>query len=166
MSRFREELRVIPRAAWIVAGILYVACVCLIAGLLAFSHDPGLREMPVALKMLMLAFPPLFMFVFVALIGYVYGDAKRRQMRYVMWTLLAIFIPDAIGIILYFILRDAMPKVCPGCARPLKGGFVFCPHCGTALQTPCPNCGRGVEAGWSHCPHCGAKLTSPVPGTA
>jgi uncharacterized membrane protein YhdT/uncharacterized Zn-finger protein len=160
MSRFREELRVIPRAAWIVAGILYVALVCLIAGLLVFSDDPGLREMPVTLKMLMLVFPPLLMFVFIVLIGYVYGDAKRRQMRYVMWTLLAIFIPDAIGIILYFILRDALPKPCAGCAQPLKAGFVFCPMCGTAVQASCPNCGRGVEAGWSHCPHCGSKLPS------
>jgi len=164
MSRFREELRVIPRAAWIVAGILYLALVGLIVGLLVFSNDPGLTEMPLALKMAMAAFPPLLMFVFVVLIGYVYGDAKRRQMRYVMWTLLAIFIPDAIGIILYFILRDALPRPCPGCATPLKAGFVFCPHCGTALQTPCPNCGRGVEGGWAHCPHCGAKLTSPAIG--
>jgi predicted amidophosphoribosyltransferase len=92
------------------------------------------------------------------LAGYVYGDAKRRAMRYVMWTLLAIFIPDGIGIILYFILRSATPKPCPGCSQDVPSGFVFCPHCGTALQATCPNCGRGVERGWANCPHCGTKL--------
>jgi hypothetical protein len=166
MSRFRDELRVIPRVAWIVGGFLYVALLCLIAGLFFSSNDPGLREMPVVVKVFLPAFPPLLMFAFVVLIGYVYGDAKRRQMRYVMWTLLAIFIPDGIGIILYFILRDPLPKPCPACATPLRAGFVFCPHCGTALQKPCPNCGRGVEAGWAHCPHCGTKLTSPAIGAA
>ena len=30
-----------------------------------------------------------------------------------LWTLLAIFIPNAIGIILYFILRDPVPVPCP-----------------------------------------------------
>jgi len=163
MSRFREELRVIPRAAWVVAGILYVAFICLFVGLYVFANGPELTEMPLALKLFLLLFPPLIAFVLVALIGYVYGDAKRRQMRYVMWTLLAIFIPDGIGIILYFILRDPLPKPCPGCARRLKGGGVFCPHCGTPLQATCPNCGRGLEIGWSHCTHCGTKLPSPAP---
>ena len=35
--------------------------------------------------------PPIFLFVLVVLIGYVNGDAKRRGMRHVLWTLLAIF---------------------------------------------------------------------------
>ncbi len=52
--------------------------------------------------------PGMPLFVLVLLIGYVYADAKRRGMRYVMWTLLAIFIPNAIGIILYFVMRDPL----------------------------------------------------------
>jgi hypothetical protein len=165
MSRFRKELRLIPRAAWIVAGILYVMFLGLFVGIFVFVNDPGLRELPLVVKVLVPILPPLLIFVVVALIGYVYGDAKRRQMHYVMWTLLAIFIPHGIGIILYFILRDPIPKPCPGCAKPLKAGFVFCPLCGTTVQTPCPSCGRGVETDWAHCPHCGAKLGSLAPGT-
>jgi hypothetical protein len=165
MSRFREELRLIPRAAWIVAGIVCFMFLALFVGIFVFVNDPGLREMPLVGKVLLAILPPLFMFVVVALIGYVYGDAKRRQMHYVMWTLLAIFIPHGIGIILYFILRDPIPKPCPGCARPLKAGFVFCPLCGAVVQTPCPSCGRGVETQWAHCPHCGAKLRSLAPET-
>ena len=53
--------------------------------------------------------------LWVLLVGYVFGDARRRAMNAVLWTLLAIFIPSGIGIILYFILRDPIPAVCPGC---------------------------------------------------
>lgn len=167
MSRFREELRVIPRAAWIVGIILGVVMAVVLGAVFVLNPDPELRRFPLVL---LPAFLPLVaalvVFVYVVLIGYVYGDAKRRQMHYVMWTLLAIFIPDAIGIILYFILRDPLSKPCPECAKPLRAGFVFCPFCGTALQATCQNCGRGVEAVWPHCPHCGSKLPSPAPHTA
>jgi RNA polymerase subunit RPABC4/transcription elongation factor Spt4 len=90
--------------------------------------------------------------------SYVYADAKRRGMRYVVWTLLAIFIPYAIGLILYFLLRSPLPKACPGCSQLVSAGFVFCPHCGTSLQATCSNCGRAAEPTWSNCPACGTKL--------
>jgi hypothetical protein len=48
----------------------------------------------------------------VLLNGYVYADAKRRGMRYVMWTWPAILIPNAIGVILYFVLRDPLLVNC------------------------------------------------------
>jgi hypothetical protein len=157
MSRFQKELRVIPRIAWIIGLLVYLG-----AGLLLFTvalpSDNRMRQWDPSLQLLFSFGVMLFPLAYVLLAGYVYGDAKRRAMRYVMWTLLAIFIPDGIGIILYFILRSAMPKPCPGCSQDVPSGFVFCPHCGTALQATCPNCGRGVERDWANCPHCGTKL--------
>ena len=54
---------------------------------------------------------PMFLAGYTLLIGYIYGDARRRGMRYVMWTLLAIFLFNGIGIILYFILREPLHGV-------------------------------------------------------
>jgi len=79
-------------------------------------------------------------------------------MRSLMWTLLAIFIPNALGIILYFVLREPMMTPCPHCATLVKHGFAFCPACGTAVGKACPQCKRSVEPGWSHCASCGARL--------
>ncbi len=163
MSRFKEELRVIPRAAWIVGWILYSCLAIGLAAVFTLGDDPGIQQMPLALKAFLVLFPGLILVAYVALIGYVNGDSKRRGMRHVMWTLLAIFIPDAIGIILYFILRDPRPRPCPGCHVPVKAGFTFCPQCGTAVQPTCPQCGRAVELGWSNCPNCGTKLPSESP---
>jgi len=159
MSRFTEELSVIPRTARFIA-----ACVWVVAGLgllVISQRDHELANAPHAMRIFVMVFPPLVLFIYALLIGYVYADAKRRGMRYVMWTLLAMFIPDGIGIILYFVLRDPPMRACPGCAQLAKSGFTFCPHCGTSLLPTCPNCGRGVELGWSNCPNCGTKLPAP-----
>jgi len=158
MSRFREELRVIPTAAWVVAVLLYLALAAVLTAIVKFGGDPGLTSAPLPLKVLFAGGIPIILFVLVALIGYVNGDAQRRGMRRLMWTLLAIFVPDGIGIILYFILRDPMPVPCPACGAKVLSKFIFCPHCGTAVQPTCPYCGKAVEHAWTNCPHCGTKL--------
>ena len=64
-----------------------------------------------------------------------------------LWTLLAIFIPNAIGIILYFILRDPVPVPCPACGTPAKKGQAYCAGCGTAVRAACPQCRPAGRAG-------------------
>ncbi|MGH9326148.1 MAG: zinc ribbon domain-containing protein [Terriglobia bacterium] len=159
MSRFTKELRVIPTLAWIVGWVIY-ACVTTLMFFYVTPHDPHMAQWSRWEQALLVYGIFLVPVAYVALIGYVYGDAKRRQMRYVMWTLLAIFIPDAIGIILYFILRDPLPKHCPGCGNSVKVGFLFCPRCGTSVQPTCPNCGKGFDPSWTNCPHCGQRLAA------
>jgi RNA polymerase subunit RPABC4/transcription elongation factor Spt4 len=166
MSRFRQELKVIPGTARFIAVFVYIALATACALFVAFSHDQGLANTPQVGKLLMIVGVGIVPAIWVLLIGYVHADAKRRGMRYVMWTLLAILIPDAIGIIIYFILRDPLMKPCPGCSQVLKSGYTFCPYCGTSLLPTCPNCGRSVELGWANCPSCGTKLPSPTPHAA
>lgn len=158
MSRFTKELSVIPRAAWVVATSLYVALACLLQIAPRAGHDQGFARMPLAGQLAITLLLPLFLFALVALIGYVNGDAKRRGMRYVLWTLLAIFVPDCIGIILYFILRDPLPNRCRSCGQNVLAKFVFCPHCGAATQPTCPQCGHAVDYMWTNCAYCGVKL--------
>jgi len=158
MSRFREELRVIPKATRVIACIAYVVLATLILLGIRFSGDPETAHLPLAGQLALTFLVPVLLFVLVLLIGYIYGDAKRRQMRYILWTLLAIFIPDAIGIILYFILRDPLPRRCATCGGMVLAKFVFCPHCGASTQPTCPQCGKPVEPAWANCPYCAASL--------
>jgi len=97
-------------------------------------------------------------FALILLVGYVFADARRREMRYVMWTWLAALIPDGIGIILYFILRDPLPSPCPKCKTSVPAKFTFCPHCGAALRPCCPQCGKAIEHGWQNCAYCGTRI--------
>ena len=161
MSRFKKELSVIPKAAWMVAWFAYV---CTTVPLLFYvaPRDPEMHKFPLWGQALLICGCLLFLVAWVALVGYIYGDAKRRQMRYVMWTLLAIFVPHAIGMILYFILRDPLPKPCAGCGHVEKTKFPFCPHCGTLLQPMCPKCDKPVQLTWANCASCGQQLAQPA----
>jgi RNA polymerase subunit RPABC4/transcription elongation factor Spt4 len=162
MSRFSEEMKIIPTPARVVAVLVYF----LVAGgfwaLLTFGHDPGMNRMPLIGLGALIFLAPIPLVCWTLLIGYVNADAKRRGMRYIMWTLLAIFIPNAIGIIVYFILREPKMRPCPNCSQTVRPGFAFCPHCGYNLAPACPSCRRAVEPGWRNCPACGTTLTAPA----
>ena len=165
MSGFTKELRVIPMAAWIFGWFAY-ACFTVPIFFFVAPTDPEVGKWPRWGQALLTYGVFLVVVAWVALIGYIYGDAKRRQMRYVLWTLLGIFVPSAVGIILYFILRDPLPKTCPGCGNVVRAGFAFCPHCGKSLQRTCPKCGEAVETTWANCAHCGQRLPEGEPRTA
>ena len=166
MSSLREELRIIPRGAWVAGGLLYAGLVVGIACAIRYGDDPTIAAWPFSLKAFLAGGPSLFLLAFVALVGYVHGDAKRRGMRHVMWTLLAIFVPYAIGIITYFILRDPLPRACPVDGRMVPAKFAYCPHCGTALKRTCPHCGKAVELTWSNCGFCGTRLPAQTADAA
>jgi hypothetical protein len=157
MSRFRQEMNIVPRPAFAI-GVCAWLVFFLLMMLLPFRVDPVGREWPLAGKLALSVLPGIPIYILVLLIGYVHADAKRRGMRYVMWTLLAIFIPNAIGVILYFVLREPLLVNCTRCGFQVRPGFAFCPKCGASLAQACPQCRRAVEPGWTHCAHCGAPL--------
>lgn len=165
----RNEVRMIPALAWVLAVLAYIGiAIGLIAVAIPQSRDTSNLSEPG--KVVLGLFAATIPAIYILLLGYIYGDARRRRMRYAVWTLLAIFIPNAIGIILYFILRDPLPVFCARCGASVKSTFTFCPQCATALRPTCPQCGRAVEWNWAHCPNCGATTPAAqqtiVPATA
>ena len=151
MSAFTRELRVIPRAGWWIAGIVYAALLATFIIVLRGEREPAIIALAGVIGPLMLA-------AVVLLIGYINGDAKRRGMNSTLWTFLAFIVPNAIGIILYFILREPLLRPCPSCGALARPRFAYCPKCGASLAPACPQCRRAVEAGWRACPYCGASL--------
>jgi hypothetical protein len=99
--------------------------------------------------------------VLMAFIGYINRDAKRRGMSPVLWTFVAIFVPNLLGILLYFILRHSLLTVCPRCKSAVQAGFNFCPCCSQKLCPNCPQCQRLVSARDKYCPYCGTSLAIP-----
>jgi hypothetical protein len=153
MTPVSQRTRVIPIAAWVIASIILVAMFLLMIWIIPWEGN-----VPLVVRILIPVIPPFALAGWTLLVGYVYGDARRRGMRYAMWTLLAIFIPNGIGVILYFILRDPMPSYCSKCGSPAKQGHAFCPGCGAGILPACSQCHRAGQPGWSHCAWCGAKL--------
>jgi Double zinc ribbon len=146
--------RVIPFGAWITASVLFLL------GFLVLNLVFNIREngAPVPVRVIVPILLPLVLAGYTLLVGYVYGDARRRGMRYVMWTLLAIFLTNGIGIILYFILREPLLAYCSRCGAGVQPSHAFCPRCGAAVQPSCPACHRTLQPGWTHCAWCGNQL--------
>ena len=96
-----------------------------------------------------------------AMIGiFVYRDARSRGMDALLWTLVAVFAPGFIGLIVYLIVRkDHIKLSCPSCGNEVQQSFVSCPNCGQKLCASCVNCGAGLQPEWKLCPQCGTEIT-------
>lgn len=150
---------VIPPTAKAIAAILFVGMASF-AWFVPLRHDAEMTGWPLLGKIAFVCFISSMLAIYALLVGYVYGDAKVRGMRHVMWAWLAALVPNAVGIILYFILRDPQPKPCPKCSQAVPSNFVFCPHCGTPLAPRCSNCGKPMERDWANCAYCGVPASS------
>jgi hypothetical protein len=164
MNRFSDELRIIPVVARISAVLIPIFGFLALFIVLSQDHQAG--QWPVVGRVAFSLWPGLLVGVLVLFYGYINADARRRGMRYVMWTLLAMFVPNTLGIILYFILREPLLAQCPKCGAQGRANFTFCPQCGAELSSTCPSCKRAVEPGWKSCPYCRSALGAGSPTTA
>jgi hypothetical protein len=164
MSRFDQEWALVPPGARWTAVLAALALTALIGGIFllpAFAgRDP--KALVVALPFLLLAVVGALMIAtYVLLLGYVWGDARRRGMNHVLWTFLALLIPYAVGLILYFIIREPVAVTCPSCGTRAHKRHAFCANCGTAVRRACPSCRQPVEPAWRNCASCGQPLQQP-----
>jgi RNA polymerase subunit RPABC4/transcription elongation factor Spt4 len=164
-TRFMDEVRIISPVAYVVAllgvGVVAAAVVC--GALMDKSGDP-FYKLPVLIPVGLVG--AALVVCYILLIGYINQDAGRRGMNRVVWTLLAIFIPNALGIVLYFVLRNPRSPNCPQCSSVVEPGFGYCPRCRYALAPLCPQCQRSVHDGDKFCPYCGGELGKPGSGAS
>jgi RNA polymerase subunit RPABC4/transcription elongation factor Spt4 len=160
-SHFRSELAIIPSVARVIAALVFVVMqICLLGLVPHFVHGPDVPPMPVMVLISLVG--GFFVAVIILMIGYVYADSKRRGMNALLWTLLVIFVPKALGFIAYFLLRKPLLIPCPNCGTEIGSDFRYCPKCGRALTPTCSHCGRSISGDYVCCPYCG----KPVAATA
>ena len=157
-TRFMDEVRIISPWAWAIAILVLLALPIGMAFLV--SHDPA--RPPLGMVVPLTLIPATLLACYILLIGYVNQDAGRRGMSRTLWTVIAIFIPNALGIVLYFVLRKPRLLRCPHCGEVLDPGYGFCPACRYRLNPACPQCQRGVSLRDRYCPYCGADLRNPA----
>lgn len=148
------ETRIIPSWAWALAAIAFVAAQWFF-NIAVARHAGGPPAWARPLLGLLLG---AVAGCYLLLIGYINRDAKRRGMSSALWTIVAIVIPNALGIILYFILRQPLRGACPQCGNAVQPGFNFCPRCSHKLSPSCPQCQRLVGINDVYCPYCGTAL--------
>jgi Double zinc ribbon len=153
---FWGNLGLIRPVAWVIAAFLFVG-MQLLFWLVIWPqvHADEMARMPLGLQIFLPLLASSVAVFYVLIVGFVYVDAKRRGMRHVMWTWLVAVIPDFIGVILYFVMRDPMPTPCPKCSRLSAQSFTFCPSCGAELMRTCRVCHKKLGQGWANCAYCG-----------
>ena len=122
---------ILPRAAMAISALAILISVVYFAsskGRFVLGSKGFLNTMPEGLWF-GLTFG-VFTAAFFLVLGYIYGDAKRRQMPAVAWVIAALFIPNLIGVILYFLFRRPLLGPCSSCGKPTRAGEAFCSHCG------------------------------------
>lgn len=147
------EIKIVPLWAWTLAAIAFVSAQIIFNTFLAGPGAP-----PAWLRVLLGISAGTILGCYLLLSGYVSREAPRRGMSALLWTLVAILIPNGLGIILYFILRQPLNRTCPQCGNTVQMGFNFCPRCSCKLSASCPQCQRLVGRNDIYCAYCGTSL--------
>jgi len=160
-TRFMDEVHIISPWAYAVASLGFVAAGgAVVYSTLTNKVHSHFYTLPVLVPLAIAAGTAIACYIL--LIGYINADSGRRGMSRLAWTLMAIFIPNALGIVLYFVLRKPRTPNCPQCGTPVEPGFAFCPRCRYSLNPACPQCQRSVHPGDKFCPYCGRDLGAVV----
>jgi hypothetical protein len=150
----KREIGVIPGWAYVAAVVVFVG---ILFGFMAFLRPASEGQMP--LFWIFFPFVPAsFVAFLVLMIGYVNRDAGRRGMSRPLWTLIVIFVPNAIGFILYFVLRNPLQTNCPKCGATTDARVNFCPNCRYRFHPACPQCKSAVRHGDTFCANCGTQI--------
>ena len=127
---------VLPRFAMVIAALaipIWVAYFASSQGRSLLASEGFLSAMPDALWF-GLTFG-VFTAAFFLALGYIYGDARRRQMPAWAWVIAAFLIPNLIGFILYFLFRGPLLESCSSCGKPIRRAEAFCSHCGCSQDS-------------------------------
>jgi len=152
------ELRIVPIWAVGLAAIAFIAAQIFFNVVIARQADAP----PAWARALLGIMLGVVVGCYLMLIGYVSRDARRRAMNPLLWTLVAILIPNGLGIILYFILRQPRQNAVPG-AETISPDVTSCPRCGYQFSAGCPHCQAKVGMLDSYCRTCGTSLASTIP---
>ena len=145
--RFRQWLSVVPKSVRTAAPII-VSCAMLIGVTAGFFSGTGAGRIPAdsasphalgslaGLGMGLLA--GVVTAVWVVCLGYVYGDASRRAMPPILSTLMAAFIPNLLGFLIYFVIRRPIALPCAQCGQAMRADHPFCSWCGCQGHQPSP----------------------------
>lgn len=93
-----------------------------------------------------------------AAIGFiVYKDAKALGLNAILWTFIALFVPNFIGVIIYIVIRCTTPKnvLCSNCHTKVNENYNICPECGSYFTALCKKCKYPVPPALKICPYCG-----------
>jgi hypothetical protein len=151
----RQEISVIPTWAYILAVVIFLVIpICFFGFVWPHEGNPYSQVMRIVIPFI----PATFLAFFALLVGYVNRDSGRRGMSRALWTFVVVVVPNAIGFILYFLLRNPIRTNCPKCGAAVDLGVNYCPTCRYSFHPTCPQCKSPVRPNDTFCSKCGSQL--------
>ncbi|RPJ29981.1 MAG: zinc ribbon domain-containing protein [Planctomycetaceae bacterium] len=149
-----REIRVVPAWAVVLAVLVFLG-IQFVFFRFAWASEPNAPPLPLQIVLTTMAGTALAFLVL--LVGYVNRDAGRRGMNRTLWTLIVIFVPNAIGFIIYFVVRHPLRLRCPQCGTMVDSQVNYCPSCQFGLRRACLQCKSAVDPNDRFCPKCGLE---------
>jgi hypothetical protein len=144
--------------AYVLAAIAFVCFQYLMNVVVPREHNPP----PPAVRVFLGFLVGIVCAGWMLLVGYVHNDAAKRGMNKWLWTAIVLFIPNAIGFILYLLTRKQLLVECANCHYALQPTFRFCPKCSTPRMAICGHCNTPTQPGDQYCNNCGRMLHEPM----
>ena len=126
-TRFMDEVHIISPVAFVLAIVPYVVVLAAIVFATLSGKKP---PMPLPALIAVGTLGGTVMACYVLLIGYVNSDAGRRGMSRLGWTLLAMCVPNGLGLLLYFVLRKSFVPASVASSDHGHAGFSLTPCSG------------------------------------
>ena len=126
----RHFLSVVPKAVqlWAVAIVAAAVLIGFVVGSYAVANGAVLRTM-FAYAGAALAVG-IVIAIWLLCLGFVFADSRRRGMRAIGWTLVAMLMPNLLGFLLYFVMRRPLAAPCASCGNAIPVDQPFCSWCG------------------------------------
>src|SRR5690348_2284838 len=105
-----EEIRLIPMWSVVLSALLFAGIQYLVH---VYLNDHQHDMPPFGYRLFWSVSWGVVISFFTLMVGYVTCDARRRGMNVGVWTMLVIFMPGAIGLVVYFLLRQPLSLRCP-----------------------------------------------------
>ena len=147
----------------------YMILLAILWGVLIYLYHHGLGPfdspsdrniITLAMTMFVTTFVSSMFMVPIAVGRFVYVDAHWRGMNRLLWTLVAIFVPYFVGLVVYLVVRSPMIVRCHSCNAVVNQSMLYCPQCGDAFKRQCASCRAALENTDRFCHHCGAAIAA------
>jgi hypothetical protein len=133
----RQFLDVVPKPARVWAVV--IVCCAVVGGLVAGYYSVTAVK-SVAANGGFALLVGILAAIWILCLGFVFADARRRDMPAVAWMLMAMMVPNLLGFLLYFVLRKPLTTPCATCGRTVSPEQPFCSWCGTSRSSaPVPS---------------------------
>jgi hypothetical protein len=130
--KIRQFLDVVPKPVRVWAVV--IVCCAVVGGLVAGYFGVTAEKTMAANGSFALLFGTLAA-IWLLCLGFVFADARRRDMPAVAWMLMAMMVPNLLGFLLYFVLRKPLTRPCATCGRAVSPEQPFCSWCGSSRSS-------------------------------